>query len=212
MLDLLDDPQFRGLDLAGIDDAEQTGVATPIPKTDFDLPGEEIPDDSSLGRLGSSEGAGSNALFTDTEDAVYFDTPNAALRRQLDISPNQLSLEDMVGAVDELEDGSHVNSVDDTVVTPPPTTPVQSPPVGDRLPVGFDRRGAMDRLGVPPKLIIFNGFLVGAKAQHCQARIRQRDRFATTRTIPSRNDCFGAARAASEWPARRAHSTACPNA
>ena len=71
-----------------------------------------------------------------------------------------------------------------------------------------------DRLheGVPPKLIIFNGFLVGAKAQHCQARIRQRDRFATTRTIPSRNDCFGAARAASEWPARRAHSTACPNA
>ena len=146
VLDLLDDTQFRGLDLAGIDDAEQTGVATPIPKTDFDLPGEEIPDDSNLGRLGSSEGAGSNALFTDTDDAVYFDTPNADLRRQLDISPNQLSLEDMVGAVDELEDGSHLNSVDDTVVTPLPTTPAQSPPVGDRLPVGFDRRGAMDRL------------------------------------------------------------------
>ena len=74
-------------------------------------------------------------------------------------------------------------------------------------------QAALNRwVGVPPKLIIFNGFLVGAKAQHCQARIRQRDRFATTRTIPSRNDCFGAARAASEWPARRAHSTACPNA
>ena len=146
VLDLLDDPQFRGLDLAGIDDAEQTGVATPIPKTDFDLPGEEIPDDSILGRLGNSDGAGNNVLFTVTDDAVYFDTPNAALRRQLDISPNQLSLEDMVGAVDELEDGSHVNSVDDTVVTPLPTTPAQSPPVGDRLPVGFDRRGAMDRL------------------------------------------------------------------
>ena len=77
-----------------------------------------------------------------------------------------------------------------------------------------ERRKAVQWVGegVPPKLIIFNGFLVGAKAQHCQARIRQRDRFATTRTIPSRNDCFGAARAASEWPARRAHSTACPNA
>ena len=146
VLDLLDDPKFRGLDLAGIDDAEQTGVATPIPKTDFDLPGEEIPDDSNLGRLGSSEGAGSNVLFTDTDDVVYFDTQNAALRRQLDISPSQLSLEDMMGAVDEFEDGSHLNSVDDTAVTPPPTTPAQSPPVGDRLPVGFDRRGAMDRL------------------------------------------------------------------
>ena len=66
--------------------------------------------------------------------------------------------------------------------------------------------------GVPPKLIIFNGFLVGAGAQHCQGQIHQRDRFATTMTIPTRNGDFGATRAGSEWPARRAHSTACPNA
>ena len=44
----------------------------------------------------------------------------------------------------------------------------------------FERVGP----GVPPKLIIFNGFLVGAGAQHCQGQIRQRDRFATTMTIP----------------------------
>ena len=71
--------------------------------------------------------------------------------------------------------------------------------------------GWLDK-GVPPKLIIFNGFLVGARAQHCQGQIRQRDRFATTVTIPTRNGDFGATRAGSEWPARRAHSTACPNA
>ena len=69
-----------------------------------------------------------------------------------------------------------------------------------------------DCSGVPPKLIIFNGFLVGAGAQHCQGQIRQRDRFATTMTIPTRNGDFGVTRAGSEWPARRAHSTACPNA
>ena len=67
-------------------------------------------------------------------------------------------------------------------------------------------------VALPPKLIIFNGFLVGARAQHCQGQIRQRDRFATTVTIPTRNGDFGATRAGSEWPARRAHSTACPNA
>ena len=66
--------------------------------------------------------------------------------------------------------------------------------------------------GVPPKRIIFNGFLVGAGAQHCQGQIRQRDRFATTMTIPTRNGDFGVTRAGSEWPARRAHSTAYPNA
>ena len=67
-------------------------------------------------------------------------------------------------------------------------------------------------VALPPKLIIFNGFLVGAGAQHCQGQIRQRDRFATTMTIPTRNGDFGVTRAGSEWPARRAHSTACPNA
>ena len=73
-------------------------------------------------------------------------------------------------------------------------------------------RDATVTVGVPPKLIIFNGFLVGAGAQHCQGQIRQRDRFATTMTIPTRNGDFGVTRAGSEWPARRAHSTACPNA
>ena len=67
-------------------------------------------------------------------------------------------------------------------------------------------------VALPPKLIIFNGFLVGAGAQHCQGRRLQRDRFATTMTIPTRNGDFGTTRAGSEWPARRAHSTACPNA
>ena len=76
--------------------------------------------------------------------------------------------------------------------------------------VGLIRRTVSE--GVPPKLIIFNGFLVGAGAQHCQGQIRQRDRFATTMTIPTRNGDFGVTRAGSEWPARRAHSTACPNA
>ena len=71
---------------------------------------------------------------------------------------------------------------------------------------------SMHPKGVPPKLIIFNGFLVGAGAQHCQGQIRQRDRFATTMTIPTRNGDFGATRAGSKWPAPRAHSTACPNA
>ena len=68
------------------------------------------------------------------------------------------------------------------------------------------------RMGVPPKLIIFNGVLGGARAPHCQERRLQRDRFATTMTILNRSDCFGAARAGSEWPARHAHSSACPNA
>ena len=77
--------------------------------------------------------------------------------------------------------------------------------------VARDDRLAQD-MGVPPKLIIFNGFLVGAGAQHCQGQIRQRDRFATTMTIPTRNGDFGVTRAGSEWPAPRAHSTACPNA
>ena len=49
--------------------------------------------------------------------------------------------------------------------------------------------------GVPPKLIIFNGFLVGAGAQHCQGRRLQHDRFATTMTIPTRNGDFGTTRA-----------------
>ena len=68
------------------------------------------------------------------------------------------------------------------------------------------------REGVPLKLIIFNGVLGGARAPHCQERRLQRDRFATTMTILNRSDCFGAARAGSEWPARHAHSSACPNA
>ena len=88
---------------------------------------------------------------------------------------------------------------------------------GDDAALAWDRLGhwAQDEgnwAGVPPKLIIFSGFLVGAGAQHCQGQIRQRDRFATTMTIPTRNGDFGATRAGSEWPARRAHSTACPNA
>ena len=53
-------------------------------------------------------------------------------------------------------------------------------------------------VALPPKLIIFNGFLVGAGAQHCQGQIRQRDRFATTMTIPTRNGDFGATRAGSK--------------
>ena len=86
-----------------------------------------------------------------------------------------------------------------------------------RDPTREERNAAMarweaDGVGVPPKLIIFNGFLVGAGAQHCQGRRLQRDRFATTMTIPTRNGDFGTTRAGSEWPARRAHSTACPNA
>ena len=88
-----------------------------------------------------------------------------------------------------------------------------------REPTNSDERYKFDtytlhvlKEGVPPKLIIFNGFLVGAGAQHCQGQIRQRDRFATTMTIPTRNGDFGVTRAGSEWPARRAHSTACPNA
>ena len=67
-------------------------------------------------------------------------------------------------------------------------------------------------LGVPPKLIIFDGVLGGARAPHCQERRLQRDRFATTMTILNRSDCFGATPAESEWPARHAHSSACPNA
>ena len=78
--------------------------------------------------------------------------------------------------------------------------------------IGVEIKRTAAPRGVPPKLIIFNGVLGGARAPHCQERRLQRDRFATTMTILNRSDCFGAARAGSEWPARHAHSSACPNA
>ena len=94
VLDLLDDPRFRGVDVAGIDDAEQSGVVIPVWDTDIDPRGGQTPDESDLGRLGDSGGAGGNTILTDTEDPVYDYVSHSELRLQLDIDRSQLSLED----------------------------------------------------------------------------------------------------------------------
>ena len=86
------------VDMPSIDDVRPPGVGASFPPG---YPGKELTDDSDLGRinlslLGSSEGARNLALFTDTQDAVHFDTARAALRRQLDIALHQLSLENPI--------------------------------------------------------------------------------------------------------------------
>ena len=86
------------VDLPSIDDVRPPGVGASNPTR---YPGKELTDDSDLGRinlslLGSSEGARNLALFTDTQDAVHFDTARANLRRQLDIALHQLSLENPI--------------------------------------------------------------------------------------------------------------------
>ena len=101
------------VDMPSIDDVRPPGVGASNPTR---YPGKELTDDSDLGRinlslLGSSEGARNLALFTDTQDAVHFDTARAALKRQLDISLHQLSLENPIW-IDEL-------------VPPPPKRPKQ---------------------------------------------------------------------------------------
>ena len=90
-------------DLPSIDDVRPPGVGASNPTR---YPGKELTDDSDLGRinlslLGSFGDTENTVLFTDTQDAVHFDTARAALKRQLDISLHQLSLENPIW-IDEL--------------------------------------------------------------------------------------------------------------
>ena len=103
VLDVLDDYPVRVVDLPSIDDVRQSGVGASSPTGS---PGEELTDESEhalfrLSPLGSSSDTESTVVFTDTEDTVYFETPSADVRRQLDIGLHQLSLEDPSG-IDEL--------------------------------------------------------------------------------------------------------------
>ena len=98
VLDVLDGYPVSVVDMPSIDDVRPPGVGASSPPR---YPGKELTDDSDLGRinlslLGSSEGARNLALFTDTQDAVRFDTARANLRRQLDIALHQLSLENPI--------------------------------------------------------------------------------------------------------------------
>ena len=113
VLEMLDDYPVRVVDLPSIDDGRQSGTGASSPTG---YPGQELTDESDLSRYspslsslspsGSSGDTESTVVFTDTEDAVYYDggrgrTPSADLRRQLDIGLHQLSLEDPSG-IDEL--------------------------------------------------------------------------------------------------------------
>ena len=103
VLEVLDGYPVSVVGMPSIDDVRPPGVGASSPTR---YPGKELTDDSDLGRinlslLGSSEGARNLALFTDTQDAVHFDTARANLRRQLDISLHQLSLENPIW-IDEL--------------------------------------------------------------------------------------------------------------
>ena len=98
VLEVLDGYPVSVVGMPSIDDVRPPGVGASFPPG---YPGKELTDDSDLGRinlslLGSSEGARNLALFTDTQDAVHFDTARANLRRQLDIALHQLSLENPI--------------------------------------------------------------------------------------------------------------------
>ena len=94
VLDMLDDFSVRVENLPSIDDVRQSFVGTSSPTgypglSPTGYPGEELTDHSNLSRhslspSGSSDGAGSNALFTDTDDAIY-DTSSSDLRSSLDL-------------------------------------------------------------------------------------------------------------------------------
>ena len=116
VLDMLDDFSVRAGDLPSIDDVRQSFVGASSPtgwgtSSTSGYPGEELTDHSNLSRhslspSGNSDGAGSNALFTDTDDAIY-DTSSSDLRssldlrNSLDIRLDQLDRED-VSVFDEL--------------------------------------------------------------------------------------------------------------
>ena len=96
VLDLLDGYPVRVVDMPSIDDVRQSGVGASSPTWS---PGEELTDDSDLSRYcpspyGSSPDTESTVLFTDTEDAVYFDSSSSDLRSSLDIRLEQLDRED----------------------------------------------------------------------------------------------------------------------
>ena len=103
VLDVLDEFPLRVVDLPNIDDVWQsgTGASTPTGYPGEDLTGDDLSRYYLLSPLGSSSDTESTVVFTDTEDTVYFETPSADVRRQLDIDLHQLSLEDPSG-IDEL--------------------------------------------------------------------------------------------------------------
>ena len=97
VLELLDDYPIRVRDMPSIDDV----LLSDVESWRFsDLPRDDPTptNDSPIWWL--VDDAQSTVRFSDTDDAVYFDTENADLRRQLDIGVHQLSLEDPSG-IDE---------------------------------------------------------------------------------------------------------------
>ena len=98
VVELLGNYPGNVVDLPSIDDLRPPGVGASNPTR---YPGKELTDDSDFGRinlslLGSFGDTENTVLFTDTQDAVHFDTARANLRRQLDISLHQLSLENPI--------------------------------------------------------------------------------------------------------------------
>ena len=98
VVELLGNYPGNVVDMPSIDDVRPPGVGASNPTR---YPGKELTDDSDFGRinlslLGSFGDTENTALFTDTEDAVHFDTARANLRRQLDIALHQLSLENPI--------------------------------------------------------------------------------------------------------------------
>ena len=144
VLDMLDDFSVRAGDLPSIDDVRQffVGTSSPTglgPSSTIGYPGEELTDHSNLSRhslspSGSSDGAGSNALFTDTDDAIY-DTSSSDLkssldlRNSLDIRLDQLDREES-SVFDELYNRyNRKRPLEDTSGTdesdpPPPKRPI----------------------------------------------------------------------------------------
>ena len=94
VLDLLDDYPIRVRDMPSIDDV----LLSDVESWRFsDLPRDDPTptNDSPIWWL--VDDAQSTVRFSDTDDAVYFDTENADPRRQLDIGAHQISLEDTSG-------------------------------------------------------------------------------------------------------------------
>ena len=104
--------------------------------------------------LGNSDDVGINAHFTDPDEAAYYDTGNAALRGQLDISSAQLSLEDAddpvysYARISDRPSGPGPNDPGNSFVPGSGPTNQPAPPElpPKKLPDDFNRREALTDL------------------------------------------------------------------
>ena len=104
--------------------------------------------------LGNSDDVGINAHFTDPDEAAYYDTGNAALRGQLDISSAQLSLEDAddpvysYARISDRPSGLGPNDPGNSFVPGSGPTNQPAPPElpPKKLPDDFNRREALTDL------------------------------------------------------------------